>query len=210
MNRRESIRAIGLSAASAATLLEACKDDSIKKETATDQPAQAEAGRQAFEIEKNNQLKAQVFFTEHEMKTIAVLADIIIPADDKSGSASDAKVPEFIEFIVKDMPEHQVPMRGGLRWLDMKCFNLYGKTFIESGHDRQLEIVNEIAYPAKAKPEMKAGVAFFNRMRDLTASGFFTTEMGFKDLGYVGNVANNWQGVPKDVLAQYGFADDKI
>ena len=208
MNRRESLKAIGLSAASAA-LLQACKDDTVKKEVAAE-PVKAETGRQAFEVERNNQLKAQTFFTEHEMKTITVLADMIIPADDKSGSASDAKVPEFIEFIVKDIPEHQVPMRGGLRWIDMQCLNRYGKTFRESDGSQQLELVNEIAFPLKAKPEMKAGVAFFNRMRDLTASGFFTTEMGFKDLGYVGNVANKWQGVPKDVLAQYGFADDKI
>lgn len=209
MNRRESIKAIGLSAASAGILLEACKDDSVKKET-TEQPAQAEAGRQPFEIEKNNKLKAQTFFTGHEMQTITVLADIIIPADDKSGSASDAKVPEFIEFIVKDMPEHQVPMRGGIRWLDMQCFNRYGKTFVESGNDQQMEIINEIAYPLKAKPEMKPGVAFFNRMRDLTASGFFTTEMGFKDLGYVGNTPNKWEGIPKEVYTQYGFLEDKI
>jgi len=208
MNRRESLKAIGLSAASAA-LLQGCKEETVKKENAAE-PVKAETGRQAFEVERNNQLKAQTFFTDHEMKTITVLADMIIPADDKSGSASDAKVPEFIEFIVKDIPEHQVPMRGGLRWIDMQCLNRYGKTFRESDSNQQLELVNEIAFPLKAKPEMKAGVAFFNRMRDLTASGFFTTEMGFKDLGYVGNVANKWQGVPKDVLAQYGFADDKI
>lgn len=210
MNRRESIKAIGLSAASAGILLEACKDETVKKETAVSQAGQLEEGRQAFEIERNNKVKAATFFTEHEMKTITVLADIIIPADDKSGSASDAKVPEFIEFIVKDIPEHQVPMRGGLRWLDMQCFNRYGKTFADSSKDQQMEIVNEIAYPAKAKPEMKPGVAFFNRMRDLTASGFFTTEMGFKDLGYIGNKPNQWEGVPKDILAQYGFSDDKI
>jgi hypothetical protein len=210
MNRRETIKAIGLSAASAGLLLEACKEDAVKKETGAEQTTQTEAGRQAFEIEKNNKLKAQTFFTEHEMKTITVLADIIIPADDKSGSASDAKVPEFIEFIVKDMPEHQVPMRGGLRWLDMQCYNRYRKTFVESSKDEQLEIVNEIAYPAKAKPEMKPGVAFFNRMRDLTASGFFTTEMGFKDLGYVGNVPNQWEGVPKEVYTQYGFLENKL
>lgn len=210
MNRRESIKAIGLSAASAGLLLEGCKDDTVKKGTEAGEPVQAEAGRQAFEIEKNNKLKAQTFFTEHEMKTITVLVDIIIPADDKSGSASDAKVPEFIEFIVKDMPEHQVPMRGGLRWLDMQCFSRYSKTFIDSSKDEQLEMVNEIAYPLKAKPEMKAGVAFFNRMRDLTASGFFTTEMGFKDLGYVGNVANQWDGVPKEVYTQYGFLENKL
>jgi hypothetical protein len=206
MNRRESIKAISLSTLSAGVLLQACKDDQVKEPVA-EQPAQLEAGRQAFEIERNKKLNAETFFTNHEMQTITILADIIIPADEKSGNASDAKVPEFIEFIVKDMPEHQVPMRGGLRWLDMQCFTRYNKTFRESDHGQQLEIVNEIAYPLKAKPEMKPGVAFFNRMRDLTASGFFTTRMGVKDLGYMGNVATKWEGVPKDVLAQYGFQE---
>jgi gluconate 2-dehydrogenase gamma chain len=206
MNRRESIKTISLSTLSAGILLEACKDDKVK-ETAKEQPAQVEAGRQAFETARNSKLDAETFFTTHEMQTITVLADIIIPADEKSGSASDAKVPGFIEFIVKDMPEHQVPMRGGLKWLDMQCFSRYNNSFRESTQEQQLEIVNEIAYPLKAKPEMKPGVAFFNRMRDLTASGFFTTQMGIKDLGYMGNVATKWEGVPKDVLAQYGFQE---
>ncbi|MES1220813.1 MAG: gluconate 2-dehydrogenase subunit 3 family protein [Bacteroidota bacterium] len=208
MNRRESIKAIGVSTLSAGILLEACKDDKVK-EAAGEKPAELTGGRQAFEIEKDKKLNSETFFTTHEMQTITVLADIIIPADEKSGSASDAKVPEFIEFIVKDIPDHQVPMRGGLRWLDMQCFSRYNNTFRESTKEQQLEIVNEIAYPAKAKPEMKPGVAFFNRMRDLTASGFFTSQIGVKDLGYMGNVANKWEGVPKDVLIQYGFGDEQ-
>ena len=205
MDRRQSIKAIGLTLSSG-VLLEACKDDKVK-ETATAQPAELQDGRQAFELERNKKLSGETFFTSHEMQTITALADIIIPADEKSGSASDAKVPEFIEFIVKDIPGHQVPMRGGLRWLDMQCYNRFGKTFVESNHDQQLEMINEIAYPLKAKPEMKPGVAFFNRMRDLTASGFYTTQIGIKDLGYAGNVATKWEGVPKDVLAQYGFQE---
>ena len=111
------------------------------------------------------------------------MADIIIPKDENSGSASDAKVPEFIEFIVKDMPDHQVPMRGGLRWLDMQCLNRYDNPFKDCTAKQQIEMVDEIAYPAKAKPEMQQGVAFFNRMRSLTASGFFTSKMGIDDLG---------------------------
>jgi hypothetical protein len=206
MDRRQSIKAIGISTLSAGVLLEACKDDKIK-ETAAEQPAQLEAGRQAFELEKNKKLNSETFFTSHEMQTITLLADIVIPADEKSGSASDAKVPEFIEFIVKDIPANQVPMRGGLRWLDMQCYSRFGKTFVESNHDQQLEMINEIAFPLKAKPEMKPGVAFFNRMRDLTASGFYTSQIGVKDLGYVGNTANKWEGVPKDVLAQHGFQE---
>ena len=106
-------------------------------------------------------LAKEKFFTDHEMATITVLADIIIPKDEVSGSASDAKVPEFIEFIVKDMPQHQVPMRGGLRWLDMQCLKRYEKAFKDCSQQQQIEMVDEIAYPNKAKPEMKQGVAFF-------------------------------------------------
>ncbi len=120
------------------------------------------------------------------MATIAVLADLIIPSDGRSGSATEAKVPDFIEFIVKDEPEHQLPMRGGLRWLDVHCLNRYDQTFIDCKAEQQ-KSVDQIAYPKKAKPEMQQGVAFFNKMRDLTAIGFFTSKMGIEDLGYNGN-----------------------
>ena len=206
MNRRESLRAIGLTAVSAGVLLEACKTDNKKAATATAATADGDnAGREAFEIERNKKLHEQRFFTDHEMLTITVLTDIIIPKDEKSGSASEAKVPEFIEFIVKDIPSHQVPMRGGLRWLDSQCINRYGTAFKDSSAEQQLEMVNDIAWPEKVKPGMEQGVAFFNRMRDLTASGFYTTEMGFADLGYIGNMPNNWEGVPADILKQYGL-----
>ncbi|RYZ92767.1 MAG: gluconate 2-dehydrogenase subunit 3 family protein, partial [Sphingobacteriaceae bacterium] len=134
----------------------------------------------------------------------------IIPADETSGSATDAKVPAFIDFIVKDMPEHQIPLRGGLRWLDLQCLNRFNADFITCSQTQQLEVIDLIAYPLKAKPGMQQGVAFFNRMRDLTATGFFTTKIGFKDVGYAGNAPNQWTGVPADVLKQYGMEDVKV
>ena len=152
---------------------------------------------------------AEKFFTEHEMATIAVLADIIIPKDETSGSATEAGVPAFIEFIVKDMPHHQLPMRGGLKWLDVQCLKRYNKNFIDCTANDQLALVDEIAYPALAKPEMKQGVSFFNKMRDLTATGFFTSQMGMKDLGYAGNTPNRWDGAPQEVLDQYGVKYDE-
>ncbi|MGZ3871482.1 MAG: gluconate 2-dehydrogenase subunit 3 family protein [Mucilaginibacter sp.] len=209
MNRRDTLKAIGFGTLSTGLLLEACKpnDNKLAEDSANKAPAADEAGRQPFEIERDKKLNAEKFFTDHEMATITVLGDIVIPKDARSGSASDAKVPAFIEFIVKDMPEHQVPMRGGLRWLDMQCLNRYGKTFVDASNSQQIEMVTAIAYPTKAKPEMQQGVSFFNRMRDLTASGFFTTKMGIEDLGYVGNSPTKWDGVPADVLKQYGIAD---
>jgi hypothetical protein len=205
MNRRDSLKALGLSTLSAGLLLEACKTENKKAAEEAVPATGSEAGRQPFEVERDKKLNADKFFTAAEMATITLLADIIIPKDEKSGSASDAKVPDFIEFIVKDIPDHQTPMRGGLRWLDMQCLNRFGKTFADSSKAQQIELVDMIAYPKKAKPEMAQGVAFFNRMRDLTASGFFTSEIGVKDVGYAGNAPNKWTGVPADVLKHYGM-----
>jgi len=207
MNRRDSLKAIGFGTLSAGVLLEACKPNTKGLEDTNDKPVEETAGRLPEEIERDKMLNSERFFNPHEMNTITVLADIIIPKDHKSGSASDANVPEFIEFIVKDMKQHQVPMRGGLRWLDLQCLNRYNKTFVEATMAQQIELVSEIAYPKKAKPEMHQGVAFFNRMRNLTATGFFTSKMGIEDLGYAGNVPNKWEGVPADVLKHYGMED---
>ncbi|MFB0499073.1 hypothetical protein ABID99_005310 [Mucilaginibacter sp. OAE612] len=210
MNRRDSLKALGLSTLSAGLLLEACKTDTKKgAEETTTTAAGDEVGRQPFEVERDKKLHADKFFTTAEMATITVLADIIIPKDDKSGSASDAKVPDFIEFIVKDMPDHQTPMRGGLRWLDLQCLNRFGKPFTDCTKDQQIQLIDMIAYPKKAKPEMAQGVAFFNRMRDLTASGFFTSEIGVKDIGYAGNQPGKWTGVPEDILKHYGMENVK-
>jgi gluconate 2-dehydrogenase gamma chain len=201
MNRRESIKTIGLASITTA-LFDACKSTPATK---TETSITDETGRQDFETVRDKKLQAETFFNPHEIATITILADIIIPKDEKSGSASEAKVPDFIEFIVKDEPEHQLPMRGGLRWLDVKCLNRYQTEFKGCSPQQQLEIVNEIAFPATAKAEMQPGVSFFNKMRDLTAIGFFTSKMGIEDLGYKGNSPNQWKGVPPDVLKQYGL-----
>lgn len=161
------------------------------------------------EIARYNELMSKKFFDDHEMKTIAILADIIIPKDDVSGSATDAGVPDFIEFIVKDMPHHQVPMRGGLKWLDLQMMKKHDKPFSDCSSAEQIAMIDQIAFPEQAKPDMQQGVAFFNKMRDLTACGFFTSKIGIADLGYAGNTPNKWDGVPQEVLDQYGVKYDE-
>ena len=204
MNRRESLKALTIATISTEVLLQACKTKDENVEAA--KAKTSESDRPQEEVDRDRKLNEEKFFTPHEMATITTLSDIIIPKDDKSGSASDAKVPEFIEFIVKDMPDHQVPMRGGLRWLDLQMLSRYNNSFKDCTAEQQLQMVTEIAYTGKAKPEVHQGVAFFNRMRSLTATGFFTSKMGLDDLGYVGNRPNNWNGVPDDVLKQYGLS----
>ena len=209
MDRRKSIKALIVGTVSTGVIVEACQPG--EKKTA-EQPAAEKSGpessinRMKEEAEHEKDVVAKTFFTPDEMATITILGDIIIPKDAVSGSASDAGVPAFIEYIVKEKPEHQTPMRGGLRWLDWQCLNRFGKAFKDVSQPQQIEMVDAIAYPKKAKPEMAQGVAFFSLMRNLTATGFYTSEIGGKDIGYMGNVPNQWNGVPEDVLKQHGLA----
>jgi len=211
MDRRKSIKALIVGTVSTSVLVDACTsndaDKKAKEASAAEKTGPANTlNRMKEEVEHEKEITAKTFFTPEEMTTITILGDIIIPRDEVSGSASDAKVPEFIEYIVKDMPQHQVPMRGGLRWLDLQCLNHFDKPFRECTQQQQMEIVDAIAWPKKAKPEMSQGVAFFNLMRNLTATGFYTSEIGVKDVGYIGNVPNQWNGVPEDVLKHHNIA----
>jgi gluconate 2-dehydrogenase gamma chain len=209
MDRRKSIKALLVGTVSTTVLVEACTTNGPEKKV-PEQPAAAgpasTINRMKEEAEHEKEVVSKTFFTPDEMATITILGDIIIPKDEVSGSASDAKVPEFIEFIVKDMPQHQTPMRGGLRWLDVECLKRYEKPFRDCSPQQQIGMVDAIAWPKKAKPEMAQGVSFFNLMRNLTASGFYSSEIGGKDVGYMGNVPNQWNGVPADVLKQYNLA----
>ena len=207
MDRRKSIKALLIGTAAGSVIMDSC-NPADKKETAVvkDAATPDQADRTPEEIAHNKKLNEETFFTKEEMATIVILADIIIPKDEVSGSATDAKVPDFIEFIVKDMPDHQTPMRGGLRWLQMESLKRFEKSFNEISEKQRIEIVDDIAYPNKVKPGMKQGVAFFTLMRNLTSTGFYTSEIGVKDIGYKGNVPNQWNGVPDDVLKQYNVA----
>ena len=119
-------------------------------------------------------------------------------------------MPSFIEFIVKDIPRHQLPMRGGLAWLDLEANRRFNMVFQNCTNQQQIEIIDDIAYPDDEgkKPEMAPGRKFFSLIRNLTVSGYYTTKEGFKDLGYKGNMPNIWDGIPEDVLAEHDVEYD--
>lgn len=207
MDRRKSLKLIATGAIAVPAAVAGCSTSDDKKADDKAPANKFNLDRNPDEVKYENKILAQdKFFTADEMATITILADIIIPKDEISGSASEAGVPDFIEFIVKDMPSNQEPMRGGLRWLDMHCLKSYNKAFKNCRSAEQIAVVDKIAYPKKAAPELSQGVSFFNLMRNLTATGFYTSEVGVKDIGYAGNTPNKWNGVPDDVLKQYGKA----
>jgi hypothetical protein len=150
---------------------------------------------------------ATKFFTAHEHDTVTLLADMIIPKDGRSGSASDAGVPEFMDYILTEYPDGQTAIRGGLAWLDAECEKRFGKDFVSSGDAQRKQVLDDIAWPKKARPEMSQGVAFFNRFRDFTASGFFSSKLGTEDLHYIGNTPQPaWNGCPPEALAKLGVS----
>ena len=216
MKRRDYLKSIGISSLGMAVISPEAKAMEMldgpkpkpKAKASTPAVPKYNYGRTEDEIARDAKLLAEKFFTDHEMKTITVLSDIIIPADAHSGSASQSGVPAFIEFMAKDQPSFQTPLRGGLRWLDSASIKRFGKNFIACTAKEQISLVDEIAYPEKAKPAVSQGVSFFSLMRNLTASGFYSSEMGHNDIGYVGNRPNNWDGVPQEVLKQYGLSYD--
>ena len=223
--------------------------------------AQAESAHERLAKQAVSGAYTPKFFTPHEWDTVRLLVDIIIPRDARSGSATDAKVPEFMDFILNDplaeprqREENQVQMRGGLAWLDRECARRFsGRSFLEASETERKAVLDSIAYPkekdahadrattpsapAMVYPSDKTpvlgpgnaagtkdagndaaeeraldldrlshGIAFFTEFRDLTASGFWSSAMGVKDLGYLGNVAlGEWKGCPTEVLEKLGF-----
>lgn len=204
MKRRDTLKAISLTSLGMAAL----PSGETVAAPIDNQPVKVPGGRLKEEAIRDAKLHAEKFFTPHELKTVTVLGDIILPADSKSGSASQAGVPAFIEFMMKDQPQHQTPMRGGIKWLDNESVKRFGKKFVDCAKNQQIELVDDIAYPENVKPAHAQGAAFFSKMRDFVMTGFYTSPMGFKDLGYMGNTPNMWTGVPKEVLDKYNLSYD--
>ena len=155
----------------------------------------------------------QKSFTPQQWRTVRVLADLVIPADDKSGSATQAGVPEYIDEVLNDRRvragvenRFEAQLKGGLAWLDREARQRFQQDFADCQPAQQRQILDLIAWPRKAAPEHAAAVAFFNRFRDLCAGGFYTSKIGIADLQFKGNRAvDHWDGCPPEVLSKLGL-----
>ncbi|MGE0353205.1 MAG: gluconate 2-dehydrogenase subunit 3 family protein [Gemmatimonadales bacterium] len=199
MNRRDALQL--LAGSSLAVGMSWCGTDVAKVQ----QKAQ-DARQKAAE---SGQPYAPQFFSPQEWRTVRVLVDMIIPADDRSGSATDAGVPEFMDFIMIEYPEKQIWMRGGLAWLDAETRHRHQVLFADAAEAQRKGLLDDIAWPKRARASLSHGVAFFNSFRDLTASGFFSSKTGVEDLRYMGNTfVADWKGCPPEVLAKVGVTYD--
>jgi len=129
------------------------------------------------------------FFPPQQYKTLQTLCQTIIPADSESGGAIEAGAPEFIDLLTSENPNYQLKLGGGLMWLDGVCADRYGKTYLDCTPEQRKQILDAIAYTKNAEkdPSLSQGVEFFAFLREMTADGFFTSQIGIKYLGYIGN-----------------------
>ena len=195
MNRRDVLRMLSAGPIAALAITEA---------EAQQAHHQVQAAKQA--AQKTGTAFKPKFFTAREYETVRILSDLILPADDRSGSATAAGVPEFMDFIMIDMPTRQVAMRGGLAWLDLECQRRFDRTFTGASAAQRTEVLDALATYGELGAGLTHGQAFFRAFRDLTASGFWTSKMGMTDLGYMGNtVVAKWDGCPPEQLKKLGL-----
>lgn len=147
-------------------------------------------------------------FDDHQWQAVRVLCDLILPADERSVSATAAGVPEFIDDWLDFRRSEDgtdalaAQIQGGLAWLDQESRRLFQKEFVEASETEHQQILDRIAWPAKAKAEDRRWAGFFTRFRDLTVSGFFSSKAGVADLPYLGNRAiAEWKGCDPKVWA---------
>ena len=207
MKRRDSIKTIALSSIGASLFIESCYG--VTKEKIKRSLTRYDYGRTNEEKLYDDKLFNQKFFTDDELITLDKICNIILPPNEY-GSVREAEVVQLIEFMAKDIPTYQKPLRDGLIWINSESKNRFNKIFNQLNEDNQKEIFDDIAYydPNKGIDDYPKEVQWFNLVRNLTMTGYFTSELGIKELGYKGNVPNVWDGVPKDVLDQYGLAYD--
>jgi hypothetical protein len=205
MNRRENLKLLFTGSIGTGLLLTNCTPDAQK---IPPPPAVSGTigGRTAEENLRDQKLMAEHFFTEEEKKKMTILVDIVMPKDSESPAASEVGTVDFIDFMMIDQPSNQTPMRGGLMWLDYEADERFGKTFLEISQEQIMEIIDDVAWPDTAKPEFEGGVKWFNLVRNFAATGFFSTEAGWKYMDYQGNKANVWDGVPQEVMAKHGVS----
>lgn len=208
VSRRRALQVLGMAPLAAAIgVAEAQPPQAPRRPHVTPNQPAAGAARPASAAAQRK------FFTAREWRTVGVLADDIIPRDDRSGSATDAGVPAYLDFhmsVPETSEDARTQMRGGLRWIDTEARRRFGVGYHQAREGQRHAILDDIAGPAaQARPEMRAGAAFFGRFRDMVASGFFSSAAGWKDLQYQGNVFNpNWQGCPKPALDKLGVSYD--
>ena len=204
MDRRESIKSILLGSVAGGLLLNSCEEPAEK---VTEKIWEYQYGRNKKEAAIDKVLLETSFFTPNEENLVDCLANLILPPNEQ-GTIEEAGVVPFIGFMMVDYPDFQLPMRGGLMALNAKANKSFGQDFVTLNEEEQKSILDQMAFPIEGVEEQPQEVQFFSLLRNLVLTGYFTSEVGIKELDYRGNMPNIWDGVPQDVLDEMGLSYD--
>ena len=204
MDRRESIRSILLGSVAGGLLLNSCDEPAEK---VTEKIWEYQYGRNNKEAAIDKVLLETTFFTPVEEKLVTCLANLILPPNEK-GTIEQAGVVPFIGFMMVDYPDFQLPIRGGLMALNAKANKSFGQDFVILNEEEQKSILDHMAFPKEGVGKQPQEVQFFSLLRNLVVTGYFTSEVGIKELDYRGNMPNIWDGVPQEVLDEMGLSYD--
>jgi len=186
LSRRDVLGLLGVALAAGAA---GCRPDTIRKAAERASPY------------------TPTFFTAEEYATVFVLADLTLPADERGPSATEAGVPEFIDFVMSEEMGNRERMRTGLAWLTATAQTRFGTTFVGASEAEQKQILDDIAWPKEAAKELEEPAAFFTSFRNLTATGYWTSKVGVEDLKYIGNTfVTEWTGCPEPQLKKLGVS----
>ena len=204
MDRRESIKSLLLGSVAGGLLFNSCDQPAEK---VTEKIWEYQYGRNKKESAIDKVLLETTFFTPTEEVLVTCLANLILPPNEQ-GTIEEAGVVPFIGFMMVDYPDFQLPMRGGLMVLNAKANKNFGLDFIHAEEAQQKSILDQMAFPIEGVEEQAQEVQFFSLLRNLVLTGYFTSEVGIKELDYRGNMPNIWDGVPQGVLDEMGLSYD--
>ncbi|MEX2260642.1 MAG: gluconate 2-dehydrogenase subunit 3 family protein [Bryobacteraceae bacterium] len=192
LSRREILRNIGLGltlTAGGADLLSAQAAQHVHQAVA--------------EQKKSGPYKPKCF-TAHEYRTLQKLADLIVPADEKSKGAIEAGAPEFIDLLASNNADLAAIFTGGLAWMDREMERRHKANFVSATPEQQTALLDAIAYRKNDAPEIAPGIRFFAWARNMTVDAFYTSRTGVDDLGYKGNGSMSEFSVPEEAI-QYAL-----
>ena len=212
MKRRDSIKTMFLGSIGASLTLESCITSEDK--TVLDQVWQYNYGRTTEELKWDYKVLTGKFFSDTELSTIEKIANIIIPPNEY-GSIKDAGVVELFEIIAKDFstPAHnqygEKVLRRGLIVFESICNSRFDKSILECSDEQIKSIFDDIAFSDNKDEDLREAIRLFAVYRGMVLTGYFTSEIGIKDLGYKGNTPNVWDGVPEEILKDYSVSYDE-
>jgi hypothetical protein len=139
-------------------------------------------------------------FTHHNFLTLKKLADLIIPADEHSPGASDAGAAEYIDFLSSRNADLAAIFNGGFAWIDEYMQRRNGADFLGAKPEMQTALLDLLAYRKNATPETAPGQRFWVWVRNMVVDAFYTSPVGIKDIGFMGNTVVASFSVPREAV----------